>query len=102
MKKLNMSSKILFRVRKGDTLDDIAEIFDVTRDYILKYNDTSDELLQEGDVIFLPRSNIKIHVVQPLENLSVLAKKYNVDEQTLQKFNGTNTVFIGQKILIPQ
>lgn len=94
-------SKILFRVRKGDTLDDIAQIFDVTKEYILMHNNIENECLEEGSVIFLPQSNVKIHVVQPLENIESIAQKYGISQQKLRQFNNVDSVFIGQKILIP-
>lgn len=100
MKKLQVNS-ILFRVREGDTLEDIADIFNVTKDYILKNNHMENEKLERGDVIFIPKTNVKIHIVQPLESTSSIAQKYNIDENLLKTFNNITSVFIGQKILIP-
>lgn len=91
---------IMYKVQKDDNLDKIAKKLGVEKDYILRYNSIQTQALEQGDMLFLPRKNIKVHIVAPLDTLSKIAKKYNITEQEIMSKNKINTLFIGQKLYL--
>lgn len=95
----------VYVVRKGDTVAQIAKMFDVSTNTILSANDLKKgQKLIEGDVLFiLPISGIE-HTVVKGQTLKSLAKIYKVDISDIAQFNGIaeNTkLAIGDKIMIP-
>lgn len=92
-------NEIYYRLQKNETLDDVSLKFNVDKNYILKYNNIVD-VLQKGDVIFLPGENIVCHVVGPLDSLTSIATKYNTTVENILSKNKIETLFIGQKIYI--
>lgn len=55
-----------------------------------------------GEYLFIAGQKIISHIVRPLESLTFIAKKYNIEPQKILSFNNINTIFIGQKLFIPQ
>ncbi len=95
----------VYVVRKGDTLFQIADMFDVSTNTILWANDMKkNDKLKEGDtLIILPVSGVK-HTVLKGQTLKGIAKKYNVDILDIAGFNGITTdsqLAIGDELIIP-
>ena len=95
----------VYVVRKGDSIAQIAEMFDVSVNTILWANDLKKGApLKEGDVLFiLPVSGVQ-HTVAKGETLATIAKKYKVDIETITSFNGLEkgaVLAIGDELVIP-
>ncbi len=92
-------------VRKGDTLAQIAEMFDVSTNTILWANDlTKGSALKIGqNLVILPMSGV-LHTVVKGDTLHTIAKKYTGDVEEIALFNDlkiTDKLTIGQTIMIP-
>ena len=95
----------VYVVRKGDSISQIAEMFDVSIDTILSANDMhKGDTIKEGDVLLiLPFSGIE-HTVAKGDTLQGLANKYKVDLDEILITNDIDTdtkLAIGEKLMIP-
>ena len=72
----------VYTVRPGDTLSQIADMFDVSGSTILWANDlTNADLIQPGDtLVILPITGVQ-HVVKADETLASIAKKYGAESE---------------------
>jgi LysM repeat protein len=102
----NSNDKIsVYVVRSGDTLAEIAEMFDVSVNTILWANDmTRTSILKVGQtLVILPMSGV-MHTVVKGDTLNTIAKKYGGDLTEIAGFNDlkvTDKLFIGDTIMIP-
>jgi murein DD-endopeptidase MepM/ murein hydrolase activator NlpD len=99
------SSQIsLYVVKPGDTLSEIAQMFDVSTNTILLFNDIKkNTALTPGQVIkILPISSIA-HVVVKGDTLQKLADTYNADANDIIQYNNLadDSLTVGDTILIP-
>jgi len=95
----------IYVVRKGDSISQIADMFNVSVSTILSANDLKkNSKIKEGDVLLiLPISGIE-HTVTKGQTLASIAKLYKVDISDIAQFNGMTsgtTISIGDKIMIP-
>lgn len=95
----------VYTVRSGDTLAEIAEMFDVTVNTILWANDmTKGSSLKVGQsLVILPISGV-MHTVAKGDTLNTIAKKYKGDIDEIASFNDlkvSDKLAIGDKIMIP-
>ncbi|MFZ2072373.1 MAG: LysM peptidoglycan-binding domain-containing M23 family metallopeptidase [Minisyncoccia bacterium] len=95
----------VYVIRKGDSIEAIAKMFDVSANTILWANDMKKgDKLVEGDMLFiLPVSGVK-HVVSKGQTLKGIAKKYNVDVIDIAGFNGIAQdaqLAVGDELIIP-
>lgn len=95
----------VYVVRKGDSIGQIAKMFDVSVDTILTANDMKKgEKLVEGDVLFiLPISGIE-HTVTKGQTLKSIAALYKVDVSDITGYNDileTDALVVGDKLVIP-
>jgi LysM repeat protein len=95
----------VYVVRKGDSLSQIAEMFDVSINTILWANDMKKgEKIKEGDVLFiLPISGVK-HEVKKGETLKSIAKKYGAELADVADFNSLSEnakLAVGDELIIP-
>lgn len=94
----------IYVVRKGDTLSQIAEMFNVSVNTIKWGNDLSSNTLKEGQVlVILPISGIK-HTVAKGETIESLAKKYKGDIGEIMAYNNLQkgaSLAVGSEIIIP-
>lgn len=101
----NQSAAIsIYIVRKGDTLSDIAKMFDVTTNTIAWANDISRGLIQPGQtLVILPISGVR-HTVSSGDTLQSIAKKYKADATEIARYNhlteGANLA-VGDIVLVP-
>jgi LysM repeat protein len=95
----------VYTVREGDTLSQIAVMFDVSAKTILWANDIqSATKIRPGDtLIILPITGVR-HVVKSGDTIQSIAKKYSGDVDDILAYNqltsGTQ-VAIGDTIIIP-
>ncbi len=99
------SSQIsVYIVREGDTLTQIAEMFDVTVNTIIWANDIKGRSIQPGqELIILPVTGIR-HTVAKGDTLESLAKKYKSDAAEIGLYNeiaeGADLA-VGSTLLVP-
>jgi len=95
----------IYVVRKGDTISEIAEMYNVSVNTILWANDMkkSDKLAPDQVLFILPISGVK-HVVTKGQTLASIAKLYKVDISVITEFNGISKddkLAIGDELIIP-
>lgn len=90
---------IIYFVKKGDTLSNIADKFCVDVVSLRKDNDIVGDV-EEGDILWIKQKNSVCHIVKPAETLLSIAEKYGVTVEHIKKINNIENVFIGQKLFI--
>lgn len=94
----------VYVVREGDTLSQIAEMFNVTVNTIKWGNDLSSNTVRPGQtLVILPISGIR-HTVAKGDTLESLAKKYNADTNEIMDYNNISkdgALAVGAEIIIP-
>lgn len=102
---------LVYKVKKGDSLWDIAKEYNTTVDTLKKINNLSNGKLTVNQQLFIPKndnSSVKNtgeinYVVQKGDNLWTIANKYDTTISDIKKLNNlkTNTLQIGQVLRIP-
>ena len=98
------TNKIIYVVKKGDSLWLIANKYDTTIDEIKSTNNLKSNLLQIGQVLTIPStSNFVTYTVVKGDSLWIIANKYNTTVDNIKKINNlsSNLLSIGQTLLIP-
>ncbi len=94
----------VYEVKKGDTLGDVAKLFEVSVNTIMWANNLTSKTISQGDVlVILPITGIK-HTVKKGDSVATLAKKYKADQQDIAKYNGIladASLAIGETIIVP-
>jgi LysM repeat protein len=94
----------IYVVRPGDTISQIAEMFDVTVNTIKWGNDLPSNTLTVGQtLIILPISGVQ-HVVIKGDTLASVAKKYKGDADEIADYNNLQKdepLAVGSTIIIP-
>ncbi|RKO65608.1 peptidoglycan DD-metalloendopeptidase family protein [Desulfofundulus salinus] len=94
----------VYRVRPGDTLEDIAGRFGLPVTALQEANGIRDaNLIVEGQVLQIP-AGVLTHTVLPGETLSDIARRYQVPVSRLVAVNdlpNPDTLFPGQQVTIP-
>jgi murein DD-endopeptidase MepM/ murein hydrolase activator NlpD len=95
----------VYVVREGDTLSQIAEMFDVSAKTILWANDiASVSKIRPGDtLVILPITGVR-HIVKSGDTLASIAKKYKGDVDDIIAYNqlaDATDISAGETIIIP-
>jgi LysM repeat protein len=95
----------VYVVREGDTLSQIAEMYDVSGKTILWANDIeSPSKIRPGDtLVILPITGVR-HIVKQGDTLASIAKKYGGDVDDILNYNQlaeASDVAVGDTIIIP-
>ncbi len=94
----------VYVVREGDTLSQIAQMFDVTPNTIKWSNDLASNTLKAGDtLVILPVTGVK-YVVSKGDTLASVAKKYKGDIDEIAAYNNIDKgsgLAVGSTIIIP-
>lgn len=93
----------VYTVRKGDTLSDIAKMFNVSVNTIKWSNDIKGSIQIDQQLVILPVSGVR-HVVKSGDTLKSIANKYNADINEIAQFNGIEInakLNIGDTFIIP-
>ncbi|MCA9365399.1 M23 family metallopeptidase [Candidatus Kaiserbacteria bacterium] len=95
----------VYTVRPGDSLSQIAEMFNVTSNTILWANDISRATaIQPGEtLVILPIVGVR-HVVKKGDTISTIAKKYEGDVDEILSFNelsSADDIAVGDTLIIP-
>jgi LysM repeat protein len=101
--KVKITNKpIIYKVSKGDNLNDIARLFNSPISKIKKANNLKKERILVGQKLVLPNTQKGIYTVQRGDRLSKVAKDFNLTVETLIKLNSLkrNSIYPGQKIIV--
>lgn len=95
----------VYSVRAGDTLSDIAQMFDVTTNTILWANDlpNAKSIAPGQTLIILPIAGVR-HVVKSGDTIASIAKKYDGNAEEIINFNQLNDatdISVGDTLVIP-
>jgi murein DD-endopeptidase MepM/ murein hydrolase activator NlpD len=94
----------IYIVREGDTLSQIAEMYNVTVNTIKWGNDLSSNTVRPGDtLVILPITGVK-HTVTKGDTLASVAKKYKGDIDEIAAYNNLgkrDSLAVGSVVIIP-
>lgn len=93
----------VYTVHPGDTLSEIAQMFDVTVKTIVWANDIQNGKINPGQVlVILPITGIR-HTVEKGETLASIAKKYKGDADEIAQYNDLSggKLAVGDVVIIP-
>jgi len=95
----------VYVVREGDTLSQIAGMFEVTVNTIRWANDIRhDESIQPGQtLVILPVNGVR-HVVEKGDTLSTIAKSYGGDVDEIANYNSlssSSSLSVGDVVVVP-
>lgn len=103
--KANNGEISVYVVRPGDTLSEIAKMFNISAKTILWANNISDgSKIRPGDSLtILPITGVR-HVVKQGDTLPSIAKKYNADTEDILSYNqlsGEKAISVGDTVIVP-
>ncbi|MDD5033067.1 MAG: M23 family metallopeptidase [Candidatus Pacebacteria bacterium] len=95
----------IYVVREGDTLTQIAEMFDVSVDTIIWSNNIKrGSMINSGDIlVILPVTGVR-YTVKSGDTIDSIAKKFKGDKEEIIKFNDIASggkLAVGDEIIIP-
>lgn len=94
----------VYTVRQGDTLSQIAKMFNVSVNTIIWANNIKNGVIRPGDeLIILPISGVQ-HIVKKGDTLSSIAKAYKADAREVAQFNNLAldaSLAVGDEVIIP-
>ena len=101
----NFSGEIsVYTVREGDTLSQIAQMFEVTSNTILWANDIKNGVIQPGQsLVILPIVGVR-HIVKEGDTLAAITKKYGADSDEVLEYNqiaSLDNLSVGETLVIP-
>ncbi len=102
----------VYKVKRGDTLGEIARYFGVTVKDIMVANGLTSSTIYVGQRLIIPSSSspttagcTTVYRVKPGDTLTKIAKQYNMNVSALARANGISNashIVVGQVICIPQ
>ena len=92
-------------VQKGDSLYSISKIYNTSVDKLKELNNLTTNTLSIGQILKIPKSTKEniVYTVKKGDNIYSISKTYNTSVDKIKKLNNlnTNTLSIGQKLLLP-
>lgn len=103
-----LPQKNTYKVKKGDSLYQIAKNYNITVEELKKINNLNNNVLSIGQIIILPSKestpkDYTTYTVQKGDSLYQIAKKYNTTVEELKKTNDLNNTLlsINQQLKVP-
>lgn len=92
----------VYVVREGDTLSQIADMFDVSANTIRWANDLRGAITPGETLVILPISGIQ-YTIKKDDTIGSIAKKYDGDADEIRLYNGLDDegLVVGEQIVIP-
>ena len=105
LEKSPLSDQInVYTVKEGDTLSELADLFDISTNTIRWENNISGQTISIGQKLnILPTTGVK-HIVKSSDTVSKIADKYEADSEDILIFNDIakgEGLKIGQVLIIP-
>jgi LysM repeat protein len=93
---------IVYKVTKGDSLTEIAGLFNSPMSKIKTVNNLKRGKIVVGQKIVLPGTQKAIYTVKAGDHLTKVAKSFNLPLSTLMKINAMKkrTIYAGQKLIV--
>ena len=89
------------RVGKGG-IQRLMNYYSLTdREYYV-LNSTPISNVREGMIVLIDVHDDTEHVVMPFETMDSIAHAYNVSPDYLREYNGMDSVFVGDRVHIPE
>ncbi len=82
----NEKQEEIYIVREGDTVSEIAEMFEITPETIIGANDLGEYVHKGQHLVILPFSGVR-HQIKKDDTLSGIASKYDVSKEKIIEFN---------------
>ena len=95
---VKIKQKLIYKVKKDDTLSSICSKFKVVESDLLQLNQITQ--IQLNMVLILPKSYNKIYVVKPLDNYLTIAQNLNISVEKVKEITKGKKMFIGQRIYL--
>ena len=98
-----------YHLKYGETLDEVAQRFDTTKEYIKNINNIYfNDSIKDGMDIIVPKNEDKYYesyTIEKGDSLYKIGKKYNINPKLLESLNGLEEddyIYPGQDILVPK
>jgi membrane-bound lytic murein transglycosylase D len=101
--KVKITNKpLIYKVIKGDNLNEIARLFNTGVAKIKKVNNLNKNQVHVGQKIILPGTQKAIYTVRVGDHLTKVAKEFNLPAEALIKLNSLKQkkIYPGQKIMV--
>ena len=108
-KEAEAANYIIYTVKSGDSIYQIAKNYNVTINEIKEFNKLNSNLLNIGQQLIIPieqkivQTQYNTYVVKTGDSLYSVAKKYNISVDELKNINNlqSNLLSVGQQLLVP-
>ncbi len=94
----------IYEVKQNETLDDIANKLNTTKENLLEINGNLNDMRQ-GQLIIVPKkTDYKVYTVKHGDTLYSIAKKYGIDVKSIVLYNGLKEnefLYPNQRLMIP-
>lgn len=85
-----------------DTWASLSHQFEVSEQQLKKENKQTTALLA-NQLVVIPQSVARVHIVSPAETIESICKKYNINKQQLQENNDNlQFLYVGKKLYLPK
>jgi murein DD-endopeptidase MepM/ murein hydrolase activator NlpD len=94
----------VYVVKKGDTLNSIAKLFDVSVNTIVWANNLSARKVEVGQTLTILPVSGTTHTIVKGDTLKSIAQKYSADAEDIGLFNGITTqtnLIVGDTLIVP-
>ena len=89
--------KPIYKVKIGDSLNDICQKFKVSQLELLELNNI--QKIEPNQVLVLPKPYNHIYVVKPLDTYEKIANSLGTTVEQIKKITNGKKMFIGQQII---
>ena len=92
---LNVVNRVLYKVREGQSLKEIAEYFSVSEYLLASYNGLT-EAPKKGQVLRIPSAQGNAYIVREGDTKAMLCGS----EEKFREKNGTDVFYIGMRVIL--
>ncbi len=93
---LKIRDTAYYKVKRGQTLRAVSEAFFVAEGRLAELNGLHEELY-EGQILKIPFERGNAYIVQSGDTKALLCG----DEENFRRWNGTDSFFIGMRVVLP-